>query len=103
MPYPGIAFDLIQGLEHLIDLDTRRSLHWLRRVTMASVPTGLASESLAADRTIQILRRILAEHRTSLAAESEQRSDFVQVLEAYLQVGWSEAIHLAVQIESIFR
>ncbi len=103
IPHPGVVFDLIKGFEHLVNLDVQRSLHWMRKATLASVPAGLANESLAADRTIEILRRILAEHKTSLAAGDELRSDFVQVLEAYLQVGWPKAVQLAVQIESIFR
>ncbi len=103
MPYPGFVFSVIQGLEHLVNLDIQRSVYWMRKATLASVPAGLANESLAADRTIEILRRILAEHKTSLAKEDELRSDFVQILEAYLQVGWPKAVQLAVQIDSIFR
>ena len=56
----------------------------------------------AADLTIKILERILAEHRTSLSG-GQLRSDFVQTLEAYLQVGWPKAMRLAFQLESIFR
>ena len=103
MPHPGFTFHLIEGLEHLVCLDVQRTLHWLRRITLASVPMGLTNESLAADHTIGILERILAEHRVSLVAGSEERSDFVQILDAYLQVGWPKAIRLAVQLESIFR
>jgi hypothetical protein len=103
MLYPGVTFHLIKGLEHLVSLDVGRTLRWLRRATLAGVPMGLANESLAADHTIGILERILAEHRASLAAGTETRSDFVQILEAYLQAGWPRAIRPAVQFESIFR
>ena len=103
MPHPGIVFHLIQGLGHLVSLDVQRTLHWLKRATLASVPLGLANEPLAADHTIGILERILAEHRASLASGGELRLDLVQVLEAYLQVGWPRAIRLAIQLESIFR
>jgi len=103
MPHPRIAYDLINGLEHLVDLDVQRSLHWLRRVTLASVPAGLATESLAADHTMGILERILAEHKVSLAVGSALRSNFIKILEAYLQVGWPRAMRLAIHLESIFR
>lgn len=102
MPHPAIMFQLIKGLEHLVRIDVQHSLYWLRRVTLASAPVGLANEPLAADHTIEILERILAEHRISLA-EGQLRSDFVQILEAYLQVGWPRAMRLAFQLESIFR
>jgi hypothetical protein len=103
MPHPKVAYGLITGLEYLASLDVQRSLYWLRRATLASVPQGLATESLAADHTIGILARILAEHKASLAVGTKLRSDFVQVLEAYLQVGWPKAMELAIQLDSIFR
>jgi hypothetical protein len=102
MPHPALIFQLVKGLDHLIRIDVQHSFYWLRRVTLASVPVGLANEQLAADRTIGILERTLAEHRMSLG-EGQLRSDFVQILEAYLQVGWPRAIHLALRLESIFR
>lgn len=103
IPHPGVVFDLIQGLGYFIDLDIERSLHWIRKATLASVPAGLANESLAANCTIEILYRILADQKTYLLQGNELRSDFVQILEAYLKVGWSNALRLAVKIESIFR
>lgn len=102
LPHPGIAFRYIKGLEQLVNFDVCSSLLWLRRVTLAGAPVGLANESLAADCTIGILERILSEHRGSLA-EGQLRSDFVQILEEYLKVGWPKAMRLAFQLESIFR
>lgn len=103
LPHPHITFQLIEGLENLISLDVQYCLHWIRRITVASIPMGLTTESLAADRTVDILKRILAEHKTSLAQGEELRSDFVQILESYLQAKWPKAVALAVQIETIFR
>jgi hypothetical protein len=101
--HPSIAFDLIKGLESVWELDMPRSLHWLRRITEENVAGGLAYESLAADHTIGILQRILAEHRASLREGSTLRKDFLVILDAYLAVGWEQAMRLAIQIESIFR
>jgi hypothetical protein len=103
VPFPHFTFPLVEGLGHLVCLDVQRSLHWLKKVTLASVPMGLTYESLAADHSIGILGRVLAEHRESLALEEELRSDFLNILEAYLQVYWPKAMELALQIESIFR
>lgn len=102
IPNPQIAYDLVEGLRHIIWFDVERGLHWLRKVTLASAPYGLSTEQLAADKTLKILERILAEHKIALGAE-ESRSDFVQTLEAYLQIGWPKAISLAVHLDSIFR
>jgi len=103
IPHPGIVFKLIEGLEHFIDLDLQRSLYWIRKATLASAPAGLVNEPLAADRTIEILSRILADHKKSLLDENVLRSDLIQILESYLNVGWPKAVQLAVQIETIFR
>lgn len=103
MPHPQVAYYIIEGLGHLVDLDVQRSLRWIRRVTLASVPQGLTIESLAADHTIDMLAGVLAEHKGSLATSTELRSDLVQTLEAYLQVGWPKAIELAIQLDSIFK
>jgi len=101
--HPSIAFDLIKGLESVWEFDIPRSLHWLRRITEENVAGGLAYEGLAADHTIGILQRILAEHRATLREGSTLRKDFLAILDAYLTVGWEQAMRLAMQIESIFR
>jgi len=103
LPHPGFAYHLIEGLEYIIPLDAQRGLHWLRKITLASVPLGLNVESLAADTTIKILEKTLAEHKFALASGDEMRMDFVQTLEAYLQIGWPKAMLLAIRLESIFR
>lgn len=102
-PHPRIAFYMIEAVENLVDFDIRRGLFWLRKATLASAPYGMANEPQAADHTIRMLEQILAEHRVSLKAGSELRSDFVQILEAYLQVGWPSAMKLAIQLQGIYR
>lgn len=101
--HPSIAFDIIKGLEGLVDLDVERTLHWLAKVTEANSAVGLTNEQLAADHTIEVLERILAEHKASLKEGSQLRKDFLSILDAYLAVGWDRAMRLALQIESIFR
>ncbi len=101
-PDPQIAYSLVDGIEHIIWFDVARGLHWLNKVTTASTPFGISGEQLAADKTINILGRVLAEHKIVLGMD-ESRLDFVQILEAYLQIGWPKAINLAIQLESIFR
>jgi hypothetical protein len=103
LPHPGVVYHLIEGLEHLIAFDVQRGLHWIRKVTLASVPQGLNVESLAADTTIKILEQVFASHKFALAGNDEMRLDFVQTLDAYLQIGWPRAMRLAIELDSIFR
>lgn len=102
-PLPHALYSLVKGFDHLIDVDVKRSLSWIKKITIVGVPAGLANESLAADQIIGMLERILADYKASLASEDELRADFFEILEAYLQVGWPRAIQLAIRLESIFR
>lgn len=103
IPHPRFAFDLVEGLEHLIDFDFKKALHWISRATVASAPAGFAGETLVQSKVIRILERTLAEHRFSLADASDVRADFLNTLEAFLAVGHPGAMSLAIQIDSIFR
>jgi hypothetical protein len=47
IPHPSFAFNLVEGLERLIEFDFKRVLHWISRATVASAPAGFAGESLA--------------------------------------------------------
>lgn len=103
MPYPQFAYHLLEAITHVTWSDGgRRGMPWLRRITMASAPLGLTVHQVAADKTIQILENVLADH-ISLPAGSELRDDFIQVLEAYLQIGWARAMHLAIKLDSMLR
>jgi hypothetical protein len=103
IPHPSFAFNLVEGLERLVEFDFCRVLHWISKATLASAPAGFAGESLASGRVVGILERTLAEHRVSLVEDAELRSDFLQTLEAFLAVGHPGAISLAIQFEGIFR
>ena len=103
LPYPVFVYQVIEGLVCLVNLGDLRSLHWLKETTRAGIPAGLTNEKRAADLTIDTLGKILTEHKTSILSESQPRFDFVQILEAYLQIGWPKAIQFAIQIERVFR
>ena len=103
IPHPSFAFNLVEGLEHLIRFDFKKALHWISRATTASAPAGFAGESLAQGRVMGILERTLADHRVSLADDAELRSDFLQTLEAFLAVGDPRALSLVTKLDSIYR
>ena len=102
-PQAATAYDIVQGCEALSLVLPIRTLLLLRRVTELSVETGLTTDRMAADRTIDILARILSSDDGTLASDEKARTDFVQTLGAYLDVGWPKAIELALRIETIFR
>jgi len=103
LPFPGIAYNLVEGLEKVAECDIELGLHWLRKVTVASVPYGFANEPMAAGLTINILEKALAAHHISLRGKDTLFSDFAAILEAYLEIGWAGAWRLNFQIENILR
>jgi hypothetical protein len=103
LPFPEIAYHLIQGLEQVSKCDIELGLQWIRKVTAAGVPYGLANEPMAAGLTINILEKALAAHHISLRGKGSLFSDFAAILEAYLEIGWDGAWRLNFQIENILR
>lgn len=102
-PQANSAYDLIQAADAIALACPIRALRLLHNVTEASAKTGILSESMAADGTIETLSRILVRDDGTLAGDVASRSSFLFILEAYLDVGWPRAIALALQIEAIFR
>jgi hypothetical protein len=103
LPYPEIAYHLVQGLEQVSECDIELGLQWIRKVTTAGVPYGLANEPMAAGLTINILEKALAAHHISLRGKGSLFSDFAAILEEYLEIGWDGAWRLNFQIENILR
>jgi hypothetical protein len=103
LPFPEIAYDLVQGLDKVAECDIEVGLRWIRKVTIASVPYGFANEPMAAGLTINILEKALAAHHISLRGKGSLFSDFTAILEAYLEIGWDGAWRLNFQIENILR
>jgi hypothetical protein len=103
LPFPEIAYHLVQGLEQVSECDIELGLQWIRKVTIAGAPYGLANEPMAAGLTINILEKALAAHHISLRGRGSLFSDFASILEAYLEIGWEGAWRLNFQIENILR
>ncbi len=102
-PRPQFIFHVVKAIKKTVGLDLPKALHWLNLATKASGPYGLTNESMAADETIEILEKVLAEHKVELASGTVVRKDFIAILDAYLMAGWPRAVDLAIRVESIFR
>ena len=101
-PYPMVVYPLINGLNDVISRSPLKSIHWLAEITRLAAPYGLPSESSAADKTIETLEQLLADHRLELRSDAVL-SDVVDIVESYLRAGWPRAFEFAVQIEGIYR
>jgi hypothetical protein len=102
-PQAASAYDLVEGCDALARVIPIPTLRLLRQVTEMSAKTGLTTDGMAADRTIEILAHVLAKDNGALASDTRARVDYLRVLEAYLDAGWPKAIDLALRIETIFR
>jgi len=103
MAHPAIAYDVLQAIEELLPFNTKIALSWLRKMTLAALPNGITYEHMASDKTVELLERIFADHKSLLAEDEQAREDFLLTLDAYLEIGWERAIQMAIQIEGIYR
>jgi hypothetical protein len=101
-PYPMVVYPLINGLNDVISRSPLKSVHWLAEITRLAAPYGLPSESSAADRTIETLEQLLADHRLDFRSDT-LLSNVVDIIESYLRAGWPRAFEFATQLEAIFR
>lgn len=101
--YPRIAHDIITGLKYVADLNLKKTLELLFFVVKNSEKMGLTLEKLAVDVIVEILSGILIEGEAILKTSTEDRKNFLAILELCVKIGWPNAMKLAVSYSSIYR
>jgi hypothetical protein len=64
---------------------------------------GYASESLAADLVVRIVKRYLADYRGLLRDDDGCRALLIETLDLFVDAGWPSARELTYKLEDIFR
>jgi hypothetical protein len=73
------------------------------RIVRASQSGGYQYESLAADLIVRFIECFLAEYRHILRENEECRNVLIEILDTFVQAGWSSARRLTYRMEEIFR
>jgi hypothetical protein len=98
---PTIIHRIIETLAHLSPSDPRRAFLLVER----SISSGDAYtyDGLAADTTIALIERYLAEYRDVVADDLDLLTAVRRVLDAFVHFGWPTAISLSYRLGDAFR
>jgi hypothetical protein len=100
---PSLAHHLLETLEVFIPSDPEGVFLRIGRVIRGGQKGGFQYESLAANLMVRLVEQYLAEYRVILRENEECRRTLLEVLDAFVQVGWPSARRLTYRLEEIFR
>lgn len=100
---PSATHHLLQTLEFFIPIDPAGIFLRIGRVIRAGKLGGYHYESLAVDLIVRIVERYFAEYRTILRENKDCHRALIEVLDAFVEVGWPSARRLVYSLEVIFR
>jgi hypothetical protein len=99
--HPSTVHHMVATLGHLSPSAPRRAFLLIERAISAG--DAYTYDSLAADTTIALIERYMAEYRDVLAAEPEVLTAVRRVLDAFVRVGWPAAVSLSYRLGDAFR
>jgi hypothetical protein len=99
--HPSITHHIVETLGHLAPTDPVRAFLLVER----SIRPGdeYTYDSLAADTTVSLIERYLAEFRSDVLADARLLTAVRTVLDAFVRVGWSSAVALSYRLSDAFR
>lgn len=100
---PSVVHTLLELLEQLLDVDPRGIWRLFADVTRAGLTRAYQRESLGMTQVETIVRRYLRDHRDVLEGEPAAQEALVDILDAFVGVGWPTARRLAYQLDELFR
>jgi hypothetical protein len=99
--HPSIVHHMVETLGHLSP--SAPSKAFLLVECTISAGDAYTHDSLAADTTIGLIERYLAEFRDVLASDPELLTALHRVLDAFVRVGWAAAVSLSYRLGDAFR
>jgi hypothetical protein len=101
--HPHTAHYMVQTLYHLLPCSPREAFLLATRSIRSSATAGFQHESLAVGVVVKLTQRALADHREIFQIDSECLSALLEVLDLFVEAGWSEARQLTHRLEEIYR
>jgi hypothetical protein len=96
------AYHFVEMALNYQDIDPVWALKLVESSITASVTSGSANESLMATSVTTFVKQFIARHRQYLRDKANQKA-LMNILNAFVDVGWPEAINLTQDLEEIFR
>jgi hypothetical protein len=101
--HPHTAHHIVQTLFHLLPYSPREVFLLATRSIQSSAKAGFQYESLAVGDVVKLIQRSLADHREIFQSDSEGLAALLDVLDLFVEAGWSEARQLTHRLEEIYR
>lgn len=103
VPNARTTHEIVQSVSFVLDSDPARALHLVHRlVTGGGRGGGYQLETLAVGEIVEIVQRLLADHRAVLQ-DPNALDALREILEVFVDAGWPQAHQLAFGLEQIFR
>jgi hypothetical protein len=107
-PHPHTAYQIVRTLNHLLPCAPREVfLLAAQSIRNSSEKSDFQYESLAVSEVVALIQRALADHRDIFQSDAGQASEcldvLLQVLDLFVEAGWSEARQLTHRLEEIYR
>lgn len=106
-PHPAIAQHVVESMTHLMDVDPRRTFLCAAKSIETSNAWGFSRERLAVDPIVNLVQRLLSDHREVLHSPDEENSEcleaLLRILDLFVEAGWLKARQLTHRLEEIYR
>jgi hypothetical protein len=107
-PHPHAAYHVLKTLRYLLPCEPREAfLLAARCIHNSSSVAGFQYESLAVGEVVALIQQALADHRDIFQSAGVQSSEclkqLLQILDVFVEAGWSEARQLTHRLEDIYR
>ena len=101
--HPHTAHQIVQTLCHLLPCSPQKVFLLAAKSIRSSAAAGFQHESLAVGEVVKLIQRAFADHRDIFQTDSECLSALLEVLDLFVEAGWSEARQLTHRLEEIYR
>lgn len=96
------AHYFIQTLRSVLQYDPKEILSMVTQTTKLSFHAGYTFDSFSIREMINLTEKLLADHR-ELLTEKEPFDNLIQLLDLYMNSGWTEALELLWKLDEIFK
>jgi hypothetical protein len=96
------AHHLMELLGGSVDYDPNRVLRLAARLAQGSVKGRYPFDSLAIKEVVELVERILADHRGEIR-DAESFQNLLQLLDIFASAAWPEALRLVWRLDEVYR
>ena len=100
--FAPIAYHLLQLLTSFLSCNPKEVLHLAEGVARSSKQSGYDFNSLVVEEVVKFVEIVLADHRNEVR-DGQGLKDLQNLLDIFVEAGWSEAIELVLCLDEIYR